>query len=282
MTLERYLASKRTWEVLFWIVFLGIGFLSNVAIVWIEHARSDAGIMRWEPVVWEGTSIAVQGLLIPLILRFDAWFPIALDSWRRSVPAHAVFTLVYSLLHVTLMYWSRVAIYRIHGDNSGYHWPNWWADFGYEYLKDFRTYILILVIVYLYRFVLRRLRGEAGFVSEGNDEKTVPVTDRFLIKKLGREFLVRVDDIDWIESAGNYVNLHVDSKVYPLRETMAGIAERLDGVGFQRVHRGAVVNLNRVAEIRTRETGDGEIHLTSSVRVPMSRRYRKRLKERVG
>ena len=119
-------------------------------------------------------------------------------------------------------------------------------------------------------------------MSEGHDEKTVPVTDRFLIKKLGREFLVRVDDIDWIESAGNYVNLHVDSKVYPLRETMTGIAERLDGVGFQRVHRGAVVNLNRVAEIRTRETGDGEIHLTSSVRVPMSRRYRKRLKERVG
>lgn len=282
MTLARYMEMRRYWEVGFWIAFLTVGFVSNVTIVWIEHARSGSDFMRWEPVVWEGTSLAVQGLLIPLILLFDRRFPIGLTTWRRSLPAHAVFSVIFSLLHVTAMYWARVAIYAIHGENTGYRWPRWWVDFGYEYLKDFRSYMLILVIIYLYRFVLRRLQGEAGFVSEGPDERPTPIVDRFLVKKLGREFLVKADDIDWIESSGNYVNLHVDARVYPLRETMTGISERLSSLGFQRVHRGAVVNLNRVQEIEVYDTGDGEIHLSSSIRVPMSRRYRKELRQRLA
>jgi DNA-binding LytR/AlgR family response regulator len=103
-----------------------------------------------------------------------------------------------------------------------------------------------------------------------------------LIKKLGREFLVRVDDIDWIEASGNYVNLHVGSQVYPLRETMTGITERMQPQGFQRVHRSAVVNLDRVAEIVPFESGDGEARLASGARVPVSRRYRKELRERIN
>ena len=87
---------------------------------------------------------------------------------------------------------------------------------------------MILAIIYLYRFVLMRLQGEAGFLAENREaQKTAAVSDRFLVKKLGREFLVRVDEIDWIESYGNYVNLHVGSRVYPLRETMTRIDERL-------------------------------------------------------
>jgi len=282
MTLVRYMNKRHYWETGFWLVYLMIGFVANVSIVWIEHARSGSDIMRWEPVVWEGTSFAAQGLLIPLILLFDRRFPIDLTSWRRSLPAHAAFTVVYSLLHVGTMYWARVAIYVLHGDNDGYYWPNWWSDFGYEYLKDFRSYLMILVFIYLYRFMLRRLQGEAGFVTDGPDEQSAPIVDRFLVKKLGREFLVRANDIDWIESSGNYVNLHVDSRVYPLRDTMTGISERLDPLGFQRVHRSAVVNLNRVQEIEVYDTGDGEIRLNSSARVPMSRRYRKQLRQRLA
>jgi len=107
-----------------------------------------------------------------------------------------------------------------------------------------------------------------------------PVVDRFLVKKLGREFLVRVADIDWIEASGNYVNLRVGTRAYPLRETMAGIESRLAGAGFMRVHRSAIVNLDRVQEIVPFDTGDGEIRLAGEVRVPVSRRYRKELREK--
>jgi hypothetical protein len=63
-------------------------------------------------------------------------------------------------------------VFRSIDDSSPYQWANWPAEFGYEYLKDFRTYFGILALVYLYRFVIRRLQGEAGFVSEEKDEET--------------------------------------------------------------------------------------------------------------
>ncbi len=134
----------------------------------------------------------------------------------------------------------------------------------------------------MYRFVLRRLQGEAEFLTEGQEEaEPVAVVDRFLIKKLGREFLVRVEHIDWIESSGNYVNLHVGERVYPLRETMTNISERLINQGFQRVHRSAIVNLDRIDELLTFDSNDGEVRLTSGASVPASRRYRKELRERL-
>jgi len=90
------------------------------------------------------------------------------------------------------------------------------------------------------------------------------------------------DDIDWIESAGNYVNLHAGARVFPLRETMANISGRLATQGFQRVHRSAIVNLERIAEIVPFDTGDGEALLTSDTWAPISRRYRKKLRERLS
>jgi DNA-binding LytR/AlgR family response regulator len=140
-------------------------------------------------------------------------------------------------------------------------------------------------LIYLYRFVLRRAQGEAQFLAEGTEDavtKPQPVIDRFLVKKLGREFLVKVADIDWIEASGNYVNLRVGTRAYPLRETMAGIESRLADAGFMRVHRSAIVNLDRVQEIVPFDTGDGEARLAGDLRVPVSRRFRKELRERLG
>ena len=138
-------------------------------------------------------------------------------------------------------------------------------------------------MIYMYRFVLLRLQGEAGFLTEEKDEQAEDGTfDRFLVKKLGREFLVRVDEIDWIESCGNYVNLHVGSRVYPLRETMTRIDERLLPMGFQRVHRSAIVNLDRVSEIVAFDTGDGQAKLNTDATVPVSRRFRQELRERLS
>ena len=281
MTLDRYMATRRRWEVAGIALMLLIGFVANVGIVLIELTRYEMANEAWEIVVWEGSSHLALGAIVPMLLWFDRYFPIRTDNWRRSLFAHALFTVAWSLAHVTIMYWIRVGTYKVASDV--YHWPDWWAQFGYEYLKDFRAYFLFLSVVYLYRFVLRRVQGEAGYLSEGKeDSSSVEIADRFLIKKLGREFLVRVNDIDWIEASGNYVNLHVDGRVYPLRETMTGISERLQPQGFQRVHRSAIVNLDRVAEIVPFESGDGELRLTTDATVPVSRRYKQDLRSRAG
>ncbi|MDJ0710765.1 MAG: LytTR family DNA-binding domain-containing protein [Woeseiaceae bacterium] len=281
MTLDAYLAKRRYWELTIALGVLLISLLANIGTVWIDLARVDSPTAMQTALVLETTSHIGMAIAAPFVLWFDKRVPIAAATWRTSLLGHAGFSVVFSFVHVVTMYWGRILTYDYF--NSSYHWDNWPLQFFYEYLKDFRTYLLIIALVYLYRFIIRRLQGEAGFVSEGKDDSDQePVHDRFLIKKLGREFLVRLHDIDWIESSGNYVNLHVGPKVYPLRETMTNISNRLTTHGFQRVHRSAIVNLDRVAEIVAFDTGDGEARLVSEATVPVSRRFRKELRERLG
>lgn len=282
MTLDSYLANRRQWEFLIGAGIVLMSFFANLGVVWIELGRAGDFAASY-PLILEGTSHIAMAAALPLVFWFDRRFAISTGTWQISLPAHALFSVVFSFVHVVLMFWGRQIAFALQGDGVTYHWDSWIGQFGYEYLKDFRTYILIIAFLYLYRFVIRRLQGEAGFVSEGrddNDQQTV--SDRFLIKKLGREFLVRMHDIDWIESCGNYVNLHVGKRVYPLRDTMTNISERLIPHGFQRVHRSAIVNLDRVSEIVAFDTGDGEARLGSDTVVPVSRRFKKELRERLG
>ena len=283
MTLEKYLENRRAWEITIGAGLVLLSLFANLGVVWMEFARRPDGFDAWEPWVLEGTSHLGLAVIIPIILWFDGRFPIRASTWKRNLPAHALFSVVASLIHVTIMFWCRNVLYRIYDSGNIYQWDSWIREFGYEYLKDFRTYMLILIFLYLYRFVILRLQGEAGFVDEGQEDGAPDaISDRFLVKKLGREFLVKVEEIDWIESSGNYVNLHVRGRVYPLRDTMTNISERLNSRGFQRVHRSAIVNLDRVAEIVAFDTGDGEARLQSDITVPVSRRFKKELRERLG
>lgn len=70
--------------------------------------------------------------------------------------------------------------------------------------------------------------------------------DRFVVKSGGRVYFVRAEEIDWIESAGNYVKLHVGGETHLLRETMTAIEAQLDPEAFFRIHRCHIVNIERV------------------------------------
>lgn len=281
MNPQTYLRHRRVFEVGAWILLAAINCAGNAITVNIDMANMDQDVARWEPWAWESTSGLTWLALIPLLVQFNRRFPLQPGHFRRSVPAHLLFTVPFSLLHVLGMVALREVAYAWMGDDYGF--GDWLDGLGYEYLKDVRTYAAFLSVIYLYRFVLRRWQGEAEFLSEGREDVAAePVTDRFLVKKLGREFLVKVGDIDWIEASGNYVNLHVGERLYPLRETMAGIQQKLDGQGFARVHRSAIVNLDRVREIEPFDTGDARAHLLGGGVVPVSRRYRQELKERLA
>ena len=280
MRVQVYLERRRWYEVAITVGLIAVSFVANSLVAWFDLSRSGQPFRPALPWVLEGTSHVSFLLLVPFVLAFDRRFPLGLATWRRSLPAHALFSVVFALAHVGLFYVLRQLAFG----PDRYHWDRWWTEFGYEYLKDFRSYMLLLTAIYLYRFVLIRLQGEAGFVAEADaghaDTEAAP--ERLLVKKLGREFLVRVDDIDWIESSGNYVNLHVGGKVYPLRATMTSICDRFETRGFVRVHRRAIVNLDRVVEIEVFDTGDGEIRLSTDSTVPVSRRFRKALAPHVG
>lgn len=126
-----------------------------------------------------------------------------------------------------------------------------------------------------------RLQGEARLLSapdSGPPIEPIERPERFLVRKLGTEFLVAARDIEWLEAAQNYVNLHVRGRVYPLRSTMAAIQERLDPSRFVRVHRSYIVNLDFLAQIEPLDTGDARLVLKDGIRIPCSRRHRSALR----
>ena len=136
-----------------------------------------------------------------------------------------------------------------------------------------------------YRFLVRRLQGEARLLDAPDDaspDAPVERPERFLVRKLGREFLVAANDIEALQASGNYVNLRVRGREYPLRTTISAIEGRLDPARFQRVHRSHIVNLDQVASIEPLDTGDARIHLHDGSTLPCSRRYRADLKDRLG
>ncbi len=280
MTLTSYLQHRRGWEIGLWGLFLLTNWLAEVAVIYFDLERSGSDLPLWQPAVWEGSSVIVTFALLWPIVRFDERFTIARPQVRRALIAHGLFTIPFSLVHVFGMVGLRELVYAAVGQN--YDFGSWPKELLYEYLKDFRSYWTILGFIYLYRFVIRRLQGEAGFIDEGTEQANPePVTDRFLVKKLGREFLVRVADIEWVEASGNYVNLHVAGRIYPLRDTMTAIDSRLAPSGFLRVHRSAIVNLDQVTEIVPLEAGDAHVRLGSGQQIPVSRRYRQVLRDRV-
>jgi two-component system LytT family response regulator len=106
--------------------------------------------------------------------------------------------------------------------------------------------------------------------------------ERFAIKGTGQISFVNIAEIDWIEAADYYACLHVGAKSHLLRRSIAELEEDLDPRRFCRIHRSAIVNLERVRGLELREDGEHDAVLEDGTRLRMSRRYRKELQSRMG
>ncbi len=101
--------------------------------------------------------------------------------------------------------------------------------------------------------------------------------ERILIKSVGRGVLVAVSEIDWIESAGNYVTIHAGGQTHLYRQTMKSMEKRLDQRTFRRVHRNIIVNISRIKELHAMGKGEYVLKLRDGTRLTVSRRYRQNL-----
>jgi two-component system LytT family response regulator len=97
--------------------------------------------------------------------------------------------------------------------------------------------------------------------------------DRLLIKSRGEIAMISVHEIDWIESAGDYVYVHVQSRKHIVRQTLASLENKMDPQRFVRIHRSTLVNLEKVANLRPNEHGDYDVYLRNGTKLKLSRTY---------
>lgn len=276
---DRYQPWRRLGEIGFWVANYTISAIGNSATALIDIRRAGLDFAPWEPVAWEWSSAMVALALVPALVWYTRRVPLHIDNWRRALPLHLLGSLAWSVLHVAGMVLVREQVYAVQGQD--YQFGHWLDEFGYEYLKDVRSYASMVAGIEVYRWFLRRLQGEASVLSQADDLPLAEAPqrpERFLVRKLGKEFLVAASDVEWLQASGNYVNLHVRGRAYPLRSTMAAIEAQLDPARFVRVHRSHVVNLDCVAEIQPLDTGDARIVMSDGGVVPCSRRYRDALR----
>jgi two-component system LytT family response regulator len=105
--------------------------------------------------------------------------------------------------------------------------------------------------------------------------------ERLVVKNKGQVLFLNVADIDWIEAAGYYACLHVGSDTHILRRSLSELEQDLGDERFIRIHRSIVVNLDRIQALELQVSGEYEVVQKSQVRLRLSRRYRKRLQERM-
>lgn len=265
------------------VVYLFINNSINAASSWTEFSRSESNsVALWEPYVWEYSSaLSTAILVIPLILAIRV-----LDKSKKSSAVwlgwHFVFASVFSVSHVVFMVALRKLAYLM--SERSYDFGVWISEFVYEYRKDVWGYITLVTFYYIARFGYQRLIGEASLIKSDTslpevESEVLTLPDYLLVKKLNKEFLVKVSDVQRVEASGNYINLHTHVGVYPLRYTLSRFCKEGAMHGFVRVHRSHAVRIPSIQSITYDDTGDGLITLNNGQTVLLSRRYKDSLKQ---
>jgi two-component system, LytTR family, response regulator len=118
--------------------------------------------------------------------------------------------------------------------------------------------------------LLERLREKSTYI------------ERITIKTSNRLYFIKVDEIEWIDAAGNYVDIHIGDETHLLRETMNNLEAKLNPSRFLRIHRSTIVNIDRIKEMQPDVNNDYIVIMKTGKQLIMSRRNREKLNKIIG
>jgi two-component system LytT family response regulator len=127
--------------------------------------------------------------------------------------------------------------------------------------------------------IARKVTGRSSVAARGRSEEEVLLADRKIaIKDHESTVLVDIDDIDWIDAAGDYMCVHVSGQTLIMRSTLKSLMSRLDLDKFKRIHRSTVVNLDRIVKATPLQKGEYILDLDCDEQLKVSRNYRQAIK----
>ena len=278
--LQHFQKYKLRYEVLvIFCYFLFNSLISATSVIMEANRSGEPNFQLWEPFVWQWSSALGIISLLPACVWLLKKQPFNWSKIKYSLAIYFICSILFSIFHVSVMVAIREFVYWTQSLN--YNFGNIFIEFLYEYRKDLMSFISLLVVIKGYDFIVSQLQGEASPIAVGEEEIVTQRFDRLLVKKLGKEFIVKVEDIEWLESSGNYVNLHIKGRIYPTRATLTQLIAQIEDQGFCRIHRSHAVNLNNIESITPLSSGDSEVRLSNGKTLNLSRRYKDAFKSRL-
>jgi hypothetical protein len=251
-----------------WAVLLTISVFARAHVDALDEARRGVTGVYGRMLAIEVSSHIVVAALIPALYWMHRRWPIR--GGLRNIAIHALALLPFSIIHTVGMAALRLVWFSgILGE--AYSFPITFDRLAYEFAKDIISYGMLTTAVMAMRYVFAR---PAAALPPAPQPEALP--ERFAVRKRGKEIMVEVADIDWIEAAGNYAVLHVSGETLEIRSTLTKLESELDPKRFVRVHKSFVVNVARIAEVTPWISGDWRIRLQDGAEVNLSRRYRQR------
>ncbi|WP_417316835.1 LytTR family DNA-binding domain-containing protein [Emcibacter sp.] len=240
-----------------------------IAVVNVMTKMSDARGYGRElplanPIVTEFSSaFAIILLLAPVFVFFDK-MPLTRATWQRTLVPYIGASLIFSLLHVTIMVMIRKVAWPILFEGSYEFFTAGFTDALYEYRKDLMTFLLYMFFHQLQRQVKFARRA-------GND----PV----VLKSGATTILLHPEEFMFAKSAGNYVDITSKSGSQLARITLEQLEKSLkeSGANVVRIHRSSLVNRTLIVETAPLAGGDLNVKLKSGEILRASRRYKDRL-----
>jgi hypothetical protein len=257
-------ASRRLGEAAFFVVL--------VAVLWTADTITKFSQLRFHGYTPDGfrliteqaTSAVVVLLLVPCVAWWLTRFPLRRDRLFAAAAGHVLGSVLFAVAHYFLMVGLRYFVF-LFSEHSYVFSDFWFRNVVIEYQKDIKIYVSIVGIIAAYRHV-RNAHSRAP-------QATV-TTDRLVVQTGKGETIIRRADIEYLEAARNYVTVSTGERDFLVRNTLAKLEQQLAPGQIVRTHRSYLVNIDKIAEIRSTETGGYEIHLDSGKTVPLSRGYR--------
>ena len=250
------------------IVFALLQLYANVGSILADAARDERVVTAWQ--VWGTETTSLIGWLIVVALIWKA-LPHVLPparSWPVAIGLLLVGAVAASLAHVAIMVALREVLWASRG--LDYDFASGWDGWPYEFRKDVADYPMFVAILSAARWFLDR-PSPAAFGEH-------PVAPRrFTAVDGARRVELPFAEIDRIEAAGNYVEIHAGTRKVLHRATMQAIEDQLGEGQFARIHRSRIVRRDAVREVTTLASGDFEVTLADDTIHRGSRRYRDRL-----
>ena len=225
----------------------------------------------------EVASHIVVGALVPVLYWLHRRWPIT--GGLRNVAIHVLAVVPFSIVHTLGMAALRLLWFSgILGE--AYSFPLTFERLAYEFAKDVFSYGMLSGGVLGLRYLFGRrpapVQTEAPPAAAVPPDTDARLPERFAVRRRGKEIMVEVADIDWVEAAGNYAVLHVGGETLEIRSSLTKLENELDPKRFVRVHKSHLVNVARIVEVTPWVSGDWRIRLQDGAEVNLSRRYRQR------